>query len=175
MTNHHKQHWSSLETERHPRTCAPLKEGLQLKLHVHVLSRCWCQMSCLHVCLYSTYKPDTCGGPKWASDPMELELWMVMSHLMELGIELGSFGEKQTMFLRAELSLHPALPYLFSDSISNGTWNSPTGYAGWSASSKDLVSAFPVLGLYVWVTTTDFFQVGAGNPNRSLCIHSITE
>ena len=102
---------------------------------------------CLHVCLYSTYMPGTCGGPKGASDPMDLELRMVMSHLVELGIELGSFGGKRRMFLRAELSLHPALTYLFPDSISNCTRNSPTGYADWSASFKDLVPVFPVLGL----------------------------
>ena len=40
---------------------------------------------CIHVCLCTAFMHGPCKCKKWASDPLELELLMVMSHHMGAG------------------------------------------------------------------------------------------
>lgn len=44
-------------------------------------------MFCLHVCLCSRCVPGTCRDQKSVSDPLELELRMVVSHHVDVGTQ----------------------------------------------------------------------------------------
>lgn len=61
---------------------------------------------CLHVCICTIYMPGSHGVQKRVSDPLELELWMVMSTLWMVGIEHG-FSARATHVFNHWASLQP--------------------------------------------------------------------
>lgn len=92
---------------------------------VFKIKMCWFFISCvwafsLHVCLCTTCMSGVHRYQKKMSDPLELELWMVVSFQV-LGIQLWSDGEA---VLTTELSLQPHVftsLAILSDFLTGGT------------------------------------------------------
>lgn len=71
-------------------------------------------MSCLSVCKYAGYVPDTQRGQKGASDPLELESQVFVSYKWEL--DLGPLQE-QAVLLTTESFLRALVLFLKQDRV----------------------------------------------------------